>query len=54
MGYYVYKLTATLLLKGLGCDTVNHDLGFFTTIEKAEQVLQEYVKNGRFPCPVCC
>ena len=54
MGYYVYKLAATLLPKGLGRDTVNHDLGVFTTIENAERVLQEYVKNGRFPCPVYC
>ena len=54
MGYYVYKLTATLLPKGLGCDTVNHDLGVFSTLKKAERVLQEYVKNGRFPCPVYC
>ena len=54
MGYYVYKLVATLIPKGLGRDTVNHDLGAFTTIEKAERVLQEYVKNGRFPCSVYC
>lgn len=54
MGYYIYKLTATLLSKGLGRDTVNHDLGVFTTIEKAERVLREHVKNGRFPCPVYC
>ena len=54
MGYCVYKLAATLLPKGLGRDTVNHDLGVFTTIEKAERVLLEHVKNGRFPCPVYC
>ena len=54
MGYYIYKLTATLLPKGLGRDTVNHDLGVFTTIEKAERVLREHVKNGRFPCSVYC
>ena len=54
MGYYIYKLTATLLSKGLGRDTVNHDLGVFSTLKKAEKVLQEYVKNGRFPCSVYC
>ena len=54
MGYYIYKLAATLLPEGLGRDTVNHDLGVFTTIEKAEKMLQKYVKNGQFPCSVYC
>ena len=54
MEYYVYKLAVTLLPHGIGRESVNNDLGVFSTLKKAESQLLEYVKNGGFPCSIYC
>ena len=54
MEYYVYKLTVTLLPQGVKLETIDHDLGVFSTLKKAEKILKEFVKNNHFQCPVYC
>ena len=49
---YIYQLAATILPNGRGYDTVDHDLGIFTSLRTAKKVLRDYVKGGDFYCPV--
>ncbi len=51
-GRYIYQLAATILPNGLGNDTVDHDLGIFTSLRNAEKILRDYVESGNFYCPV--
>ena len=51
-GRYIYQLAATILPYGIGYDTVDHDLGIFTSLRTAKKVLRDYVKGGDFYCPV--
>ena len=51
-GRYIYQLAATILPNGLNYDTVNHDLGIFTSLRNAEKILRDYVESGNFYCPV--
>ena len=52
MEYFIYKVVATLLPRGIGRDTINYELGVFSTLKMAERQLQEFVENGYFHCPV--
>ena len=36
MEYYVYKLAVTLLPQGIETKIIDHDLGVFSTLKKAE------------------
>ena len=54
MEYYVYKLAVTLLPQGIETKTIDHDLGVFSTLKKAEKILKEFVKKNHFLCPVYC
>ena len=49
---YIYQLTATIL--PYENESVQHDLGVFTSFRRAEAVMRDYVKNGNFRCPVYC
>ena len=54
MEYYVYKLAVTFLPHGVELNTVDHELGVFSTLKKAEKNLKEFVKKIHFQCPVYC
>ena len=45
---YIYQLAATILPNGRGYDTVDHDLGIFTSLRTAKKVLRDFVKGGDF------
>lgn len=49
---YVYQLVATILPKGIGNETVQIDLGIFSTLKLAKKRLREFVKDSNFFCPV--
>ncbi len=51
---YVYQLTETLILNSPRRETVEHDLGVFRSLSVAENILREYLKNGKFFSPVHC
>lgn len=51
---YIYQLVATILPNGVGDETVQHDLGIFTTLKRAKKFMKEFVKDGDFFCPVYC
>ena len=51
-GRYIYQLAATILPYGIGYDTVDHDLGIFTSFRVAKKIMRDYVKSGYFHCPV--
>ena len=51
---YIYQLVATILPNGIGGETVQHDLGIFTTLKHAENFMKEFVKDCDFFCPVYC
>ena len=48
---YIYQLAATILPNGRGYDTVDHDLGIFTSLRTAKKMLRDFVKGGDFYCP---
>ena len=52
MEYFIYKVVATLLPRGVGRDSVNYELGVFSTLKRAEKQLQEFVEKGNLHCPV--
>lgn len=49
---YVYQLVATILPNGMGGETVQHDLGVFSTLKNAKKCLGEFVKDCDFFCPI--
>ena len=51
---YIYQVVATILPNGVGSETVQHDLGIFTTLELAKKFMKEFVKDSDFFCPVYC
>ena len=54
IGRYIYQVVATILPNGVGGETVQHDLGIFTTLKRAKKIMKEFVKEGDFFCPVYC
>ena len=51
---YIYQLTETLITNSSTFETVEHDLGIFRSLTMAENILQDYLKNGKFFSPVYC
>jgi hypothetical protein len=51
-GRYIYQVVATILPNGVGGETVQHDLGIFTTLKQAEKFMKGFVDEGDFYCPV--
>ena len=51
---YIYQVVATILPNGVGGETVQHDLGIFTTLKHAEKFMKGFVKDSDFFCPVYC
>ena len=51
---YIYQVVATILPNGVGGETVQYDLGVFTTLKHAEKFMKGFVKDSDFFCPVYC
>lgn len=52
MDYFIYKVVAILLPRGIGHDSINYELGVFSTLKKAERQLRDFVENVYFHCSV--
>ena len=50
----IYQVVATILPNGIGGDTVQHDLGIFTSLKHAEKFMKGFVEDSDFFCPVYC
>ena len=51
---YIYQVVATILPNGVSGETVQHDLGIFTSLKRAEKFMKSFVEEGDFYCPVYC